>query len=113
MQCRLTEPWNGWCLAGIQGTQTLSSNPNPTLSAGLHQLVVEHFNGNGDSVLRLTVTNTGTGADVSSSLIHDPAGPCNADCAMCNTAQQYCMACAASGSSPVGGVCTSPLSVTP
>jgi len=98
-------------VAGLQQPTTVTSLA--TLGAGLHQLSLEYFNGGGPATIILTVTDLTTGADASSSFVHDPAGPCNADCAPggCNTAQQYCMACVVSANVPVGGVCTSPLSV--
>ena len=81
------------------------------LQSGLHQIVVEYANLQGGAYLDLVVTDTDTATDVSLSFVHDPAGPCNADCAVCNTAQQYCMTCAVFGSLPVGGVCPSPYDV--
>ncbi len=92
----------------------ISVAANATLDAGLHQIVVEYFNAFfGGAVVVLSITEEATSTDVSSSFMHDPAGPCNADCSMCNTAQQFCMACKVPGQMPVGGVCPSPLSVTP
>ncbi len=96
-------------MTGLQGPTTVRSSA--TLGAGLHQLSLEYFNGQGAATIILTVTDLTTGADVSSSFVHDPAGPCNTDCAVCNTAQQYCLSCTVTTSMPVGGVCTSPLSV--
>ena len=96
--------------AGVHGDRTVSAFP--MLAAGLHQIVVQYFQGAGGSSLDLAVTNLGSDTDVSSSFVYDPAGPCNADCATCNTGQQFCEACTVSTSSPVGGVCPSPLSVT-
>ena len=83
-----------------------------TLPAGHHQIVVEYFVDSGYAELSLVVTDTDIGADASSSFVHDPAGPCNANCAPggCKTAQQYCEQCTDPTLTPVGGVCTSPLS---
>ncbi len=100
------------CSAGIHGSRTVTATP--TLLAGPHQIVVQYFNGQGAAVLGLVITRVATNTDVSASFTHDPAGPCNADCAPggCNTAQQY-LTCAVAANMPVGGVCTRPLSVTP
>ena len=83
-----------------------------------HQIVVQYFNGyQHAAAVILTVIDAGPGTntprDVSSSFVHDPAGPCNADCADggCNTDQQYCVTCRVGVA--VGGVCTSSSSVTP
>ncbi len=100
------------CPAGYQGNNTVSATA--TLQAGLHQLVIDYFNAPGSATTTvLTITDTGTdpGTDVSSSFVHDSLGPCNSDCMMCNTAQQYCKACS-SGAAPVGGVCPSPLNAS-
>ncbi len=96
-------------LAGLQFTTTMTATP--TLAMGLHQIVVEYFNGQGAAALSLVITDQGRSVDASSSFLHDPADPCNADCSVCNTAQQYCLNCTVATSTPVGGVCTSPLSV--
>ena len=98
-------------LAGRQSSFTDSANV--FLKAGLHQLSLEYFNGGGQAAIILGITELTAGTDASSSFVHDPAGPCNADCAVCNTPQQYCLNCTVATSTPVGGVCTSPLSVTP
>ena len=98
--------------AGYHGNVAVSATK--TLLAGPHEIVVEYFNSigvNSAGKAVLTVVYTATNTDVSSSFMHDTAGPCNADCATCNTAQQYCMVC--KSGTPVGGVCLSSLSVTP
>ncbi len=99
-------------MTGYHGNVAVSATT--TVLAGPHQIVVEYFNSigtNSAGLAKLTVTFTATNTDVSSSFMHDPAGPCNADCAACNTAQQYCTSC--SSGTPVGGVCLSASSVTP
>jgi len=92
--------------AGYQAPTT--GTATMTLEPGVHQLVVEYFNapGGGAASQMLVITDTATGCDYSSAFGHDPAGPCNADCATCSGDQQYCMECFA-GPAPVGGVCPS------
>ena len=80
---------------------------NTFLHAGLHQLVLEAF-GRGsylDPTLELDVTGPG---GVGVTFAHDPAGPCNADCKVCNSdGLAYCEIC--HGRGPYGGVCISSL----
>ena len=91
-------------LAGYQGPTLASATA--ALEVGIHQLVVEYFNApaGGDATQMLVITDTDTACDCSSSFGHDPAGPCNDDCASCNSDQQYCTECY-TASMPVGGVC--------
>ena len=82
-----------------------------SLSAGLHQFVLEVFNHGGGSEstsVFLDIFEVFTGVSVT--FAHDPAGPCNADCRVCNShGLAYCEVCYGPG--PYLGVCISPLVV--
>ena len=101
------------CRTGVHPYIAISVNA--VVDAGLHQIVLQFFNAGGGAQLYLTILYLDSTpiSDQSSSLLHDPAGPCNADCAVCNVAQQYCMKCTVPALAPVAGVCTSPFSVAP
>ena len=96
------------CSTGFHGNKT--SHLSFTLVSGFHQIVVEYVNvASSQATVSLVITDPAM-TDVSSNYVHDPAGPCNADCASCNADQQYCEGCAVPGAVPSGGVCPSPLS---
>ena len=99
------------CPAGTHSDVTFFGGGS--LDAGLHQIVIQYFNAPASPARAQLVITDPTSADVSSSFVHDPMGPCNTDCDTCNPTQRFCETCRAPEQMPVGGVCTSPLSVTP